>query len=128
MKYLFALVMILASSTLSHATEEGILPFSKFSVTSEGIGAAGPVTVAGASSKGVLKSLTVTAFGKVAALSAAQLAELDKVFINGLQLSYDHGARGEAGKAVYIQVARGFSFRTAQKMIVVKENGSVTIQ
>src|SRR5690606_35530400 len=64
----------------------------------------------------------VDAFGKKFELSQDQLKELDRLIVNGIQVSSESGYPGIGGKTIYIRLLLGFtSGVVASRYVVVSE-------
>jgi small neutral amino acid transporter SnatA (MarC family) len=78
-------LLAIAFTNLVFASQEGAEVFQTFSISTAA------VSVKGESSDNLINLLIVTAFGNTHQLSKGQLAKLDGLLINGIQIS------GEAG-------------------------------
>lgn len=117
--------------TLCHASQEGAMKFSSFTVESEGIGDSGPVSVIGKRGEdGSLLEVSVTFLGKNYLIPTKLLKELPLHF-NGFQLSYDHGYEKTGGRTLYLQFSIGWissgAAPHAQTVIAVSEFGRIVI-
>ena len=124
---LFSLVVF--TSSIVNASQEGVLPFSEFSVKSDGIGQSGVVEVKGVkSSEGKFISLTVDAFGKSYSFPEKILSKVSELHQNGIQISYVAGYEQLGGKTVYIQFQKGFTSSIQSKVVVsVNEKGKFRV-
>jgi hypothetical protein len=113
----------------ANASQEGVLPFSKFEIKSGGIGSSGPVTVTGKKNeKGNFITLSVQAFEKTIQIPQSILNQIPFKIQNGIQLSYEGGYKELGGKTIYLQLQVGFTSGSRDLfIIVVKENGTVGI-
>jgi hypothetical protein len=110
-------------------SEEGILPWSTFSITSEGIGASGPVTVSGSQDKDGLTALTVKAFDREMKVTDEQLKQVRGFAANGMQLSYEEGYEQTGGRTVYVKLLRGFvSGVRDSRLLTVRDHGGVSVE
>ena len=120
--------MLFWPPTQASASQEGMLGWSSFAVESSGIGASGVVRVTGTRRDRVLTSFTVEAFGRTFVLREAQLQQLTDFFVNGMQLSYEHGYPELGGRTLYILVSGGFiSGVRSSKLIRMSERGDIEI-
>ncbi|MBU2978798.1 hypothetical protein [Alteromonas sp. C1M14] len=112
-------LLTIAFTNLAFASQEGAEVFQTFSINTAA------VSVKGESNENLINSLIVTAFGDTHQLSKGQLAELDGLSINGIQISGETGYPSLGGETVYIKLFMGFTSGIAKyKYIVVsKENG-----
>jgi hypothetical protein len=125
---LVAITALIFGSSLALASKEGILRMGSFELTSEGIGESGPVTISGKQGDKGISKLTISAFGKRFELDEVQLAQVQGLPINGLQLSYEDGYRDLGGRTLYIVLSKGFTSGTAgQKFVVLTENGVIKV-
>ena len=84
---------------LAHASQEGVLAFSDYQITSDGIGESGPVTVNGKKGEdGKYKNISVEAFGKVIEIPKVVLSQIPSEHQNGILLSYERGYKEMGGK------------------------------
>jgi hypothetical protein len=124
--FLFSSILI---TSLAGASEEGILPLGKFSLSSDGLDNSGSVTVTGSISKTGFASLSINAFGKTVDLNKKQLALIDGMMVNGIQMTFEEGYKEMGGKTVYVQFSRGFSSGIkATKVISVNEAGEIKVE
>jgi len=131
MRYLCLLATISAlvfGSFSASASKEGILRMDTFELTSDGIGGSGPMTISGKQGNNGISKLTIAAFGKRFVLNEVQLAAIQGLPINGLQLSYEAGYKELGGRTVYLVLSKGFTSGTVgQKFVVITENGAIEI-
>lgn len=102
-------VSLLCLARAVEASEEGMLIWSEFSISSAGIGESGAVRVSGTQAAEGLSSLKVNAFGREAAASSRQLSELKGFFANGALLSYEGGYKQLGGRTLYLILQKGFT-------------------
>jgi len=72
-------------------SKEGILVFSEFSISSQGIGSSGLIKVSGSQTSSGISQLKVSVFDREFVASDAIIKELQNFFANGILLSYEHG-------------------------------------
>lgn len=114
--------------SVAHASKEGILAFSSFSMESRGIGLSGPIRVTGTQVDDRIVSFQVAAFGRQVVLNAPQLYQLREFPVNGMQLSYEDGW-GEDNRVLYITISKGFSDGIEEKKLIqIDSRGSVNIR
>jgi hypothetical protein len=129
----FLVVGALFGSTLpesprSHASQEGILVWSAFSIESLGIGSSGPVSISGKQDQTGPTAVTVKAFGRTYVFGKDELQKLKGVMMNGMQLSYESGYKELGGRTLYIQLFRGFtSGAQLRKTIEITERGDIVV-
>ena len=99
----------LLTAAPAHASKEGVLTWSSFSIDSPGIGSSGPVSISGKQDSTGATRITIKAFGRTYELGKAHLEKLKAMLINGMQLSYEEGYKELGGRTLYIQVSRGFT-------------------
>lgn len=116
------------ASPLAFSSKEGILSWSEFTISSQGIDSSGPVKVSGTqSSAGVLR-FKVEAFGRVFVAPSNAIQELRGFSANGLSLSYEAGYKEVGGRTVYLIFSRGFtSGVVSTKTVAIYENGKFDI-
>jgi hypothetical protein len=120
--------ILLALSSTSFASQEGILALDKLLLESAGIGESGPVKVSGSQTPTGITSLQVQAFGKSVQLSPAQLKALEGGHYNSIQLSYEGGYKELGGRTIYIKLSTAFtSGLVASIFVVVTEDGKVRV-
>ena len=68
-QFLLVILIIVAAALPTFASEEGLLIFDTFQVSSPGIGPSGPVRVSGEQDSKHIISLTINAFGRTVSLS-----------------------------------------------------------
>lgn len=121
-------IVILLTAQFASASQEGVLPFSEFSIRSEGIGESGSITVEGLKdASGNYKKLLVKAFGKTIEVSK-ELLEKVPIYQNGIQLSYERRYEILGGRTVYIMFSSGFTSGIRETFIIaVTENGKQSI-
>lgn len=118
-----ALCLALATP-IAIASQEGVLIFSEFSISSEGIGSSGPVQVSGSQTPSGISQLKVSAFDREFVAPAATIKELQGFFANGILLSYEHGYTIVGGRTVYLSFFKGFTSGLSQtKRFFVNERG-----
>ena len=130
-KALFVIAILILTSTVSFASKEGILAFSSFNISSNGIGGSGPITVTGKQSNDSrIISLAIDAFGKKYEIDEKYLARCPKLSFNGIQLSYEAGYKELGGRTVYIQFQNGFkgSGTRGSFVLSLSEDGTVNIE
>ena len=130
MKALFKLITTLAlvlGATSALASKEGMLTLDAFNLTSPGIGASGPVVISGKQDRTGVKELTINAFEKQYHLDKAQIAQMQGLHFNGLQLSYEGSFKELGGRTIYLVRSKGFvvSGTVDRRFVVIKENGTV---
>jgi hypothetical protein len=111
------------------ASKEGILPFSRFHLESDGIGSSGKILIDGQQNQSSqIAELRITAFGRNYVVPKEQLAGLAELPTNGVRISYEAGYKELGGRTLYIQLQMGFtSFTKKQALITVTENGKVEV-
>ncbi len=126
---LITITLALILSIAANASQEGVLPFSEFTIKSGGIGESGPVEIIGIkSSDGVFVSITVNAFGKNHHFPKSILKEIPAINQNGIQLTYEAGYSSLGGKTIYIQFQKGFTSGVQSKFLVaLNEQGSFEV-
>lgn len=118
------ILMCLASSQFSNASQEGILTLSEFSVSSQGIGSSGPVKIEGKQTAEGIVSLKVFAFDHEFVAPPNVIKELRGFSSNGLLVSYEQGYKELGGRIVYLSLSYGFSSGiTATKQVAINEKG-----
>ena len=125
---LVAIIALIFGSAPAFASKQGIIRLGSFELTSDGIGESGPVAISGRQGNKGISKLTITAFGKRFELDEAQLAQVQGLPVNGLQLSYEGGYKDLGGRTLYIVFSKGFTSGTAdQRFLIVTEDGAVTV-
>jgi hypothetical protein len=110
------------------SSQEGVLMFSDFAVTSPGIGESGPVSVSGTQTTDGIASLRVKAFGKEVVANPGQLKNLRGFSANGMQLTYEGGYKELGGRTVYLVLIKGFTSGTqSTQRVEVNERGDFKI-
>ena len=105
---------------------EVAVPFATFSSTSDGIGNSGPISVSGTQGKGRIRSLTIKVFSRTIDFEKEGLInQLKGTLSNSYQISYEQNPKGYKGRVLRVTFYAGTSY--AQKIIVIKDNGSVNI-
>jgi len=132
MKILLITIMTVAVFLLTanaSASQEGVLSFSEFEITSNGIGNSGVVIVKGnKDASGTFQNITVTAFGKVIQISTEILSQIPSKYQNGIQLTYEAGYVQVGGRTLYIQFQKGFTSGIDERTIIsIQEDGSQRI-
>jgi hypothetical protein len=113
----------------AHASQEGILVWSAFSIESLGIGSSGPVSISGKQDRTGPTAVTVKAFGRTYLLAKDHLQKLEGVMMNGMQLSYEGGYKELGGRTLYIQLLRGFTSGVPlRRTIEIRERGDIVVQ
>jgi len=125
---LVLLVLMFASRT--YASEEGILPLTRFHIESAGIGESGRIVVDGEQNDArQLVDLRITAFGKNHTVPKENLKELAEIPANGIRLSFETGYPEPGGRTVYIQFQMGFASSTQkQATVTVTESGKIEVR
>ena len=106
------------------ASKEGALNFDSFSVTSDGIGESGKITISGkqTDAEGITK-LTIIAFGKTIIVPADKLAELNNIGVNQIHMSYD------TAKIIFLRLTHGAVLGgMSGKIIEIKPSGKIKIR
>jgi len=125
---LVAITALIFGSASALASKEGILRLGSFELTSDGIGESGPVTISGRQGDKGISKLAITAFGKRFELDEAQLAQVQGLPVNGLQLSYEGGYKDLGGRTLYIVFLKGFtSGAVGQRFLIVTEDGAIKV-
>ena len=114
------IAILLALSLPSHAiaSQEGVLPFSEFTIKSNGIGQSGPVELVGNKIEAGYSSIIVNVFGKSYSFPKHILKQLSDMPKNGIQLSYEAGYKSLGGKTIYMQFQMGFTSGLKQVVVV----------
>ena len=114
--------------SMAHASKEGILVWSNFSIESIGIGSSGPIKISGTQTNDRIASLRVAAFGREVVLSSSQLYELRNFSVNGLQLSFENEIWKKEHRVLYIIISKGFTNGIEEKKLIEIDNlGNVNI-
>lgn len=125
---LLAVAGCMLASQLTFASQEGILVWSEFAISSQGIGSSGPVKVSGTQSSVGILGFNVEVFGREFVAPSSTVQELKGFSANGLHLSYEHGYKGLGGRTVYLSFSRGFtSGVVSTKTIAVNESGEFNV-
>ena len=112
------------TSQYASASKEGVLLWSEFVVTSQGIGSSGPVRVSGKQTSSGITQLKIEAFGREFVAPDTALIELRGFFANGMLLSYEHGYTKLRGRTVYLSFMKGFTSGVTETMrLSVSESG-----
>lgn len=129
-KLLFAFFVLILIQPIVHASEEGVLKLSDFTIKSNGIGNSGPVVITGSKNdQNEFTDLKINAFANEYKISDRDLAKIPPVSYNGIQLSYEEGYKELGGRTIYIIFQRGFTSGINKKVLLsLAENGSVTIK
>jgi len=124
---LFILTLLLMQNV--HASKEGALSFSEFTLKCQGIGASGEITLKGKNDgKGNFNTLKILAFKKEYVLTKDQLKKLAPFSPNGIQMTYESGYKELGGRTVYLKFHTGFvSGIKTYKLVTVREDGSIAI-
>ena len=105
------------------ASKEGSLNFNSFSVTSEGIGESGEITVSGKQTEEGITKLTIIAFGKTIIVPADKLVGLSNIGANQIHISYD------TAKIIYLRLTHGtVRGGMSGKIIEIKSSGKISIR
>jgi hypothetical protein len=111
------------------ASKEGLLILSDFSVSSKGLEDSGSVTITGTQNMQGITSLKISVFNKKITLSDELLKKLTGIYMNGLQISYEHGHEITGGRTVYVMFTKGFTSEVEiMKILTINEKGVATIQ
>ena len=128
MRLVLIVCVVLGAALDASASKEGVLVWSSFFVHSAGIGGSGPVDVSGNYAAAGVTRLDIKAFGRQFSLTSDQLKQLEGVYVNGMQLSYEAGYEKTGGRTVYLLLSMGFtSGATEKRRIMLNERGDVTI-
>jgi len=127
MKIIPVILLLAVSSVVAHAESESVLPFTKFSVESEGFSNSGPITVNGQTDRtGKIVALTVIAFDKTITIPKDIIDQIHIDSLNGLILSY---APGYGDRILYISMQQAFTVGVRQDIVLeVKESGTTEIK
>jgi len=116
------------ASQLTFASQEGILVWSEFAISSQGIGSSGLVKVSGTQGSDGILGFKVEMFGREFIAPSSTVQELKGFSANGLHLSYEHGYKEIAGRTVYLSFSRGFtSDVVSTKTVAVNESGEFKV-
>jgi hypothetical protein len=121
--------LVIAMARGSYASQEGLLPISRFRLDSDGMGRSDKITVEGKQdAKARLIQLKVKAFGKRFVVPPSQLGSLDRLCANGIRLSYESGYEDLGGRTLYIQLQMGSTSRTLQTaLFTLTEDGKIEL-
>jgi hypothetical protein len=123
--YLFALLLFINTAC---GSKERVLAWGSFRVESPGVGESGLVLVTGSQTPRGIDSIHIEAFGKTFDLGGSDLAKLQGVVANSIQLSYEHGYTELGGRTIYVLVGTGFTSGASEgKVITVRESGEIRI-
>ncbi len=125
LSFLLVLAIFFSMTPSAHSSKEGVLPFSSFTVQSQGIGSSGVIVVEGQKDAlGNFKKLVVKAFGKTIEVNEDLLRKIPLKHPNGIQLSYEQGYEALGGRTVYITFLFGFTSGIKETFtITVTEHG-----
>ncbi len=129
MNKLLVILTILLLPLLAHASKEGVLPISTFTIESKGIGESGPIKITGQRNQDAITSLIIEAFGKQYQISEDNLRKIPTQPYNGIQISFEEGYKQLGGKTIYIIFQMGFtSGIRKQVQISLTENSTVKVE
>jgi len=116
------------ASSHAAASQEGILTWSEFAISSPGIGASGPIKISGTQNHEGIGTLKVRAFGREYVATSPQLRELQGFSANGMLLSYEQGYRELGGRTLYLSFIKGFTSGVREKKVVTfNEAGEIKL-
>jgi hypothetical protein len=130
MKIIPFIMIILLMTTPVFASEELVLPFSKFTIQSDGMDESGVIVVEGQKdTRGKYQKLRVKAFGKTIKITKELLDKIPASNCqNGIQLSYESGYKIFGGRTIYIMFLSGSTSGIDETFIIeVTENGEQSI-
>ncbi len=127
----FCLLLLLAALRLtSAASEEEFVPWQSVTVKSPEIPAVGIVTIEASTQGDSYQRLTVAAFGRTQALSAADLKRLDGFPLSSLTLTHEAGYASLGGHTLHLKFNRTYydeAKKLTQKTIVISVPKDATI-
>ena len=133
MKRISYLFLFFAAFLLtSFASEEELVPWQSVSITSPEMPVVGAIVVQASTQNETYQKLEVTAFGRVHALTANDLKQLDGFPLSSLLLTHEAGYVQLGGHTVYLKFRRSF-YNKAKKlvresvMISIPENAALTV-
>ena len=128
---LFRFLVVLGfmfGGSYASASQEGMLAWSEFAISSPGIGESGPVKISGMQTSEGIASLKISAFRREHVASVSQLQELQGFSANGLLLSYEKGYRELGGRTLYLGFVKGFTSGVqTKKVITFNEVGEIKL-
>jgi hypothetical protein len=112
----------------SHASKEGMMVWSNFSIESIGVDSSGPVKVSGVQVDDRITSFRVAAFGREIALNPSQLNELREFPVNGMHISFVRGILKKQHYILLVTISKGFASGVEEsKLIEIDNRGNVNI-
>ena len=131
-RILYLFLFFAAFQLTSVASEEEFVPWQSVSITSPEIPVVGVIVVHASTQNDTYKKLEVTAFGRVHALTANDLKQLEGFPLSSLILTHEAGYVQLGGHTVYLTFRRTF-YNKAKKlvqesvMISVPKNAALTV-
>lgn len=126
--WLLLTLTLLASAPEVWSSEEGAVVWSSFSIHSAGLDDSGPIEVLGQAERGTVTKLTIKAFGRENVLKPEHLRQLDGLYLNAMQLTYEPGFTDVFGPSIYLTLSTSFaSGATIEKRVMVTEGGTITV-
>lgn len=122
------LLFVSLFTVTAHASREGLLQLSLFSIESTGIGNSGPVEVSGSQDDKGITTIRIKAFHKEFTPTKTQMSSLRNFTSNGIQLSYEAGYKAVGGRTIYLLFSKGFTLGQIQsRLVTVNEAGGISI-
>jgi hypothetical protein len=128
-----ALLFLISANVLfsfnAYADQEGRVPITHLQFDANGLEGSGTIHVEGEQSDQGIGELRVSAFGRVRALTPAQLGTLRGETFNGIGLTYSQGDPSVGGRRVMLLLCQAFSSGSRiVAVITILEKGEIRVE
>lgn len=128
LKHIALLLNFAFACTSLHASQEGTLPWSTFTIRTSNLSCTNGVTITGTQTKNGISNLKISAFKRDFVLTKAQLTKLGGFTTNGLIVSSEAGYEETGGCTLYLTFQIGFASGPEQTLIIeINKRGDIRI-